>query len=242
MRRYQTKRGPEQSFEEAGPDLLRTREHALDHVGKWLPKLRPRVRYLGRRIAANGHAYPWREIGGRHHALEWLEDALAVIGDRAVAQLAREPKGHGRGGPEVVAVCRAREITVPDLDNATPAVEIANALYATAFPSSLFAGAFVCKQISGTGDWSDHAWGDALDRTEGPSAPNDAMTDWAARMAAGGDLTAAQILGSSNGRVVEARWRIIGAWRLLPSSASSSHLWHNHLSCREHTGVPPCAR
>jgi len=234
MRRYQVK-AESREWTDPGPDLLRARAGA---VAAATGLLKWRRVYVGRRLRANGGGAEWRELGGKRAVREWLETALATMRDGDRAQI-----GERRWeAVEIRAVVRAREVPVVELENATPAVEITNGLVETAFPGSLFAGAFVCKRVSGSSSWSAHAWGDALDRTSSATAPNDAITDWSARMARAGELPVVQILGSRSGVVVEARERLIGSWSLKPSSASDSHLWHVHYSAGWHTGIPPCAR
>jgi hypothetical protein len=235
MRRFQV-RAHEKEWTDRGPDLLRTREGAGRAVGDLLER---RTAYVGRVVHRNESAAPWVEIGRRAKALKWLDQALegAHAGDRILI-------GCRKWGetPDIRAVVRVTEVPCEHLDGATPGTELVDALYKAAFPTSKFAGAYVCKQIEGTSQWSDHAWGDAIDRTSSPTAPNDALTDWGARMAADGAMPVAYLLGSQNGKVVQAEKRLIGSWKLKPSTAASSHLWHVHVSIVKHTGTPPCAR
>jgi hypothetical protein len=234
MRRFQVANGVK-AWTDEGPDLLRARPRAVHAAGKLLAW---REKYVGRVLHASTKGEPWDELGSRRKALKWLDAALegAHAGDRVQIGIQRW------SDVEVRAVVRTTEVTITHLEGATPDTEIVNALYQSAFPKSLFAGAYVCKEIEGTSDYSDHAWGDAVDRTATDGAPNDAMTDWGARMAADKNMTVAYILGSRNGDVVQADKRLVGNWRLRPSDASSSHLWHVHTSIRKHTGTPPCAR
>jgi hypothetical protein len=239
MRRYQVALEGK-DWDSRGPDLLRRRENAVDAT---LELCRDRREtWVGRVIRTKAAGVEWQTIGKRRRLEAWLSDALesAPAGSRIQV-------GFRRWDDVVVrAVVRTREVEIAELVGANAGVEITNALLAAAFPTSIFAGGFVCKQIDGSSSWSDHAWGDAGDRTQNePKAPNDALTDWLARMAATGNVPiapAGYLLGSKDGRVVEAKRRVVGSWALTPSSASSSHLWHVHYSTRDHNGArPPCA-
>lgn len=235
MRRFQVK-AEQKAWGDPGPDLLRTRDRAHRALRKLL---KARLRYVGRVNHGGAGGEAWADIGRKRAALRWADAAMegAHPGDR-IAIGTR----HWGEDVEVRAVVRTTEVVIEHLPGATPDTEIVNALMTTAFPASLYAGAYVCKEIEGTNDYSDHAWGDAVDRTSSAKAPNDAMTDWAARMAADRDMTVAYLIGSKAGDVVEAEKSLFGSWRLRPSDAAPSHLWHVHISIRKHSGTPPCAR
>jgi hypothetical protein len=238
MRRYQVA-AEGKDWDDRGPDLLRRRENAVEATLE-LCRSR-RETWVGRVIRTKAAGVEWQEIGKRRRLEAWLSDALAVAPAGARVQV-----GFRRWDDVVIrAVVRTREVEVAELVGANPGVELVNALLEAAFPTSIFAGGFVCKRIDGSLSWSDHAWGDAGDRTQNePKAPNDAITDWLARMAATGNapLSAGYLLGSKDGKVVRAERRLVGSWTLKPSSASSSHLWHVHYSTRDHGGArPPCA-
>lgn len=240
MRRFQVK-AAEKDWTDRGPDLLRKPASA---VAQAVSVLKRGVVYEARILHQNNDPpATWKVVGKRARVAPWLDAALAVLhaGDRV--QLADERDGKR----EVRVTVRATAIELVHLNEATAAAELFNALIATAFPGSIFSGCFACKDAEEhSPPWpgvtpSDHAWGDAIDRTSSPSAPNDVMTDWAARMAADGAFTCAYILGSKQGTVVAAERRLFGSWALKPTNASSSHLWHVHTSIRRHTGMPPCA-
>lgn len=237
IRRYRT-RAADQTWTAAGPDLLRRRDTARAAAVALLPLTAGRGGVFVGRAVRDDPEVPWREIGERRSQVDrWLGPRLEVleVGARVQIGIRRWEAVEAR------AVVRCDAVKVDDLTNATAGAELTNALIEAQFPASLFAGCYACRRVSGSSSWSDHAWGDAIDRTAADGAPNDATTEWVARMAAAGELPAAQILGSRSGRVVEARRRLIGSWKLLPSSASTSHLWHVHVSIREHSGTPPCA-
>jgi hypothetical protein len=234
MRRYQA-RAKQKTWVEAGPDLLRKLEGAVGAVADLLPR---RADFVGR-VTRGENEGEWQPLGKRRRNVEeWLREALPTLppGNGLVAVGVRKWATN-----DIRAVVRSREVRVEALAGATTAAEVTNALLAEAPVESIFAGAFVCKQIDGSTSYSDHAWGDAVDRTTHTPGDNDALTSWAARMAKARELPVSQILGSQGGHVVEARRRVFGNWALNGSSASSSHLWHVHVSCREHDGIPPCA-
>jgi len=163
---------------------------------------------------------------------------LPTLGNGQLGQIG---KGTKKLEPaDVKVVVRGANVSVPDLYNATGAAEQLYGLARYRFADVRLGGAYVCKRISGTVSWSDHAWGDAVDLTEAVSGSptNDQITDWVVRMAREDLIVAANILGSQRGRVVSAS---APTFVVEPSSADASHKWHTHVSCHEHSGVPPCA-
>lgn len=240
MRRFQVK-AADKEWTDPGPDLLRKADSAVRQATSILKR---GVVYEARILhGKNDPPAVWKVIGKRARVRSWLSTAIAVLhaGDRI--QLADERDGKR----EVRVTLRSTAVEVEHLNEATAGAELFNALIATAFPGSIYSGCFACKDAQEhSPPWpgvtpSDHAWGDAIDRTSSPSAPNDAMTDWAARMARDGAFECAYILGSKEGTVVASERRLIGSWSLKPTNASSSHLWHVHTSIHRHSGMPPCA-
>jgi len=233
MRRYRIKSEAKSYTDTTGPDLLRTRENAISQARRALPRRGP---FSGRKGKLGGGWWPWQELGSRRQALRWLEHALPTLkgGQQLQVAVGKDPR--------VVASARAEEIDVPDLPTATSAAELAWALFRHQFPSARFGGAFTCKRLNGSTSpsvpFSDHAWGDAVDVTQAREGDNDRFFDWGRRMAIEHLTPASYIVGSRNGSVVSARspsWKVV-------AGGSSTHLWHTHQSCRQHSGTPPCAR
>jgi len=216
LTRYQT-RGPSKSWHQSGPDLLRTLDSALDHLNR----LERHPRYTSRRLR-DGTWGEWRPLPKT--GLGPLIHDLTDDGTLKIAGADKEATGY----------VLARVIPVTDYPGATPLAETTNALMRAAFPTTAFAGIFVCKITAGTSSWSDHAWGDAVDRSGGDTA---ALFSWCVRMARAGLLGVELIIGPIRGVVHEAsvpRFTMV-------VGGDSSHLWHVHASCRQHDGTPPCA-
>ncbi len=240
LRRYQV-RMPQKPWDVPGPDLLRTRASAVVQVTELLPRA---GRLAVRKRRGPGAWSDWR-VAVRAELLEELPSLLVSLDGGQLLQLAAPS-----GSPIDVAV-RAEEVKVVDLPGATARAEVCSALVHHRFPSVRHAGAFACKQygsvpgapvIGGRG-WSMHAWGDATDETENPAAgvANDDVTDWSVRMAREDLMPAVQVIGSLAGAEVVAA---PPGWRLGPyddTPAVGTHLWHVHITCAWHTGVPPCA-
>lgn len=237
MKRYQV-RANEKQWGDKGPDLLRKADDAVSRTVALLPT--GAGPWFGRKSRSTGGYWPWQHIGARAAVALWLEEKLPTLSNRQTVQIGHE--GHPR------AVIRAREFEVPDLSQATGRAEVTNALVREAFGNAVeFAGCFACKDVENNSPPrpgikpSDHAWGDAVDETPKPAQlSNDDLTDWCIRMANTGNLPVEQILGSSSGRVVNSQ--VMQQWQVREGGADSSHLWHIHMSCRIHTGVPPCAQ
>lgn len=225
----------QKSWTDPGPDLLRTRPNAIAQV---LSLLSGRGHWWWRKQRTSGDWYDWRRIGDRKAVAAWLQDSLLTLNDGQFGQLGL---GTARESPASVrVVIRGCGIPIPDLTGATGKAELAHGLTRYRFPDVLFGGSFVCKRISGSSSWSDHAWGDAVDWTENPSAGvrNDDIFDWELRMASEGLTPLELLIGSRDGTVVSAE---APSWNVVTGGASS-HEWHTHGSCVRHTGVPPCAR
>ena len=174
----------------------------------------------------------WTFVKNRRGLRRWLRQTLDVLCDDATAQIANEAKN-------VRVLIRSQRFDVLGLTSATADAEVAWSLVRQRFPRVRFGGCFVCKRISGSYSWSDHAWGDAVDATENTTAGvrNDDVFDWVLRMAKERLLPAELIIGSRNGRVVSAEapyWNVV-------AGGDKSHLWHVHISCTRHSGTPPCA-
>jgi hypothetical protein len=240
MQRYQV-RTKEKTWDVPGPDLLRTRPNAIIQAVDLLKIKGP---WYWRKLRPDGEWFEWRLIGDREEVAVWLKDSLQGLDDGQLSQLGRKVKlGKGNGDIEPEVVLRGRNVPIPDLVSATPRAEMTHGLVRARFPDIRFAGCFVCKRYNDSQDpsvgFSDHAWGDAVDETENQAAGirNDDVTDWCVRMAREDLIPIEQIIGSVNGVVTTFEAPGFGAVRGGPSS----HTWHVHISCVQHTGTPPCA-
>jgi hypothetical protein len=238
MDRYQVRAGFK-DWGDAGPDLLRTRANAVEHVREILSEGRT---WSWRKRRANGQWSEIREVGDEAAVTSFLGDALPTLSDGQVLQI-------GDSEPfKEVAIVRARSVPVPDLSSASPLSEIAHALVQYAFPDNRFSGSFVCKQeghspgdpiVPGV-DWSDHAFGDAVDHSpdEDGKPSNDELFDWTRRMLREDQMPGAFLIGSQAGGVVTTT-RANG-WKV-EQRGTDSHKTHNHLSLVDHAGDPrPC--
>lgn len=215
MKRYQV-RADGKLWTAHGPDLLRDLDSARKQVGE-----------LGTPIATSRrqHDGTWSEPRNLRHGDLARRVASLRDGDVLRVEDRRAPFAYVRG----------RELAVPQYLGATPAAETVNSLMAAFDPASEFAGIFVCKGIAGTSSYSDHAWGDAVDRSNGH---NDALFDWVVRMASEGLMEVAYAIGSRDGKVVSAS---SPTYKVEPGGGDDTHLWHVHVSVVKHSGRPPCA-
>ena len=240
MRRWQVKGNPSKAWGDKGPDLLRTKANASAAIKRDLGD--KGTGWYARVNLRDGFG-PWQGPVDRAELLEAFDDWAP--GDLAIAQYGRK-QGDG-SGYDVAGVVRCRVIAVKDHAGTTADTDKVIALCEAAYPQGAFGGGAVCKQISGSSSWSQHAYGRAYDHSA--YAANDALTDWALRMArenAEGDvlLPVNQILGSQGGRVGNASAPFVGPWAWRQGGVDSSHLWHGHFSTgkTQGTGVPPCAK
>ena len=182
MDRYQVRAGHKE-WGDPGPDLLRTRANAVEQVRQILPEGRT---WSWRKRRANGRWSEIREVGDEPAVASFLGDALPTLSDGQVLQI-------GDGEPfKEAAIARGCAVPVPDLSSASPLAETAHAIVQYVFPDSRFTGSFACKQegrhpgdpiVVGL-DWSDHAFGDAVDHSpdEDGKPSNDELFDWTHRM------------------------------------------------------------
>ncbi len=241
MQRYQVRQHSKE-WNDKGPDLLHTRRSAIERTVDLLGDAGP---WHWRKRGTGGAWMPWRKLGDRQAVGVWLEEALPGFNDGQMGQLAR-PSGANLM-VQTVAI-RAAQVAVPDLANATGRAEITHGLVRHAFGDIRFAGCSVCKRYGGSTDprvgFSDHAWGDAVDESENKPAGvhNDDVTDWCLRMAIERLLPVEQVIGSRNGHEVEASAPDFHVGPYDDTPTAGTHLWHVHLSCRRHEGIPPCWR
>jgi len=212
------------TFASAGPDLLRTRANARrqlsadmgqEHFG-WYFRLE------------DGK---WSDKVSKNDALlrfdTWKSKLDLVFG--------REDSKTKKVVPKIIT--RREDVSLIPTPDCSAKVILGRSLIEHQYPRVQFAGGYVYKQIAGSSSWSDHAWGDAIDMTENPPEPtNDETFDWTTRMAASGNMDYDYALGSRKGRVVQSS---APDFKVVPSSAASSHLWHVHISFVDHHGQRP---
>lgn len=221
MLRYRVRSGAK-TFRDPGPDLLRTRPNARRQV---------------RSVLGDRKGGWFTRVDGREDG-EWKgpmskADAVAKF-DAWKAPLGEFLFGQKDGRKiEAQAVCRVENVRELEVPNCSQGVSTNWSLAKHQFPDCVFAGGYVYKQILGTNEWSDHAWGDAVDETP---KDNDALFDWNTRMARSGNMDYDYLLGSRKGKVVQSS---APDFDVEPSSAASSHLWHNHMSVIDHDGRKP---
>ena len=247
MRRWQEKDNPEKDWGEKGPDLLRTKPNARArikseleaHSGGWMVRVA---------IGDNG----WEKWTGPHERADILD---AFDGwkppDKSRAQWGRKTDD---GKVDAKGSIRARVFDVKSHSGCSDHTDRVIALMETAFPAGAFGGAYVCKQVSGSSTWSQHAYGKAYDHSAYDA--NDRATDWALRMARENRMRdgeedivfpAWQILGSKDGNAGNASngdgdW--IGDFPWERGGVDDSHEWHVHISSGKSkaTGTPSCAQ
>lgn len=232
MDRYMVK-PKAKDWTDKGPDLLRTQANAVGQIKTMLGS----GTWYWRKQSTAGSWYGWRKVGPAADMVRWCADALPTLGDGQLAQIGRGSKTTDPADAKIVV--RGCGVAVPDLYNATGGAEVAHGLVRYRFPNVLFGGCFVCKRISGSSSWSDHAWGDAVDWTENPHAGlmAEEIFDWLLRMAREDLVVMAQLIGPIRGVVYTAEGPQWGPVR----GGDSSHTWHVHGSIRQHSGFPPCA-
>ena len=220
MNRFRV-RGDGQPWTLNGPDLLRTRENATKRV---------------RALVGEPDKLKEPEVNGE-----------AVRGKGEVMDRFEEwrPKSKGdifrvteirRGERAVSAIVRFEPVPIIDLRNCSPKTIENHSLLEYQFPGVVHSGGYLFRQISGSSEWSDHAWGTATDDSQSATTPNDRVTDWCARMARAGLMDFDHLYGSRDGKVV----RVVAPdFDIEPSSAAASHLWHVHISYTDHDGRKP---
>ena len=244
MLRFQLRKNLDKDWSDPGPDLLRTRANA-----KRGDKGRPRRAGAGwyvRTKAADADAWKaWTGPHDRADVLEAFQDWSPK--DKTVAQWGRKPNADAK--PEAKGAVRVRVVDVPHRSGCTDATDKTVAILEAGFPPGVYGGTMVCKQISGSSSWSQHAFGSAYDHS--CYEKNDEGTDYAVRLARENrpddiQLPVWQIIGSKDGKVGVADngdgdW--IGDFAWSWGGADSSHEWHIHVSTGsgKKSGTPSCA-
>jgi hypothetical protein len=240
--RFQTKSNPSKEWKDPGPDLLRTRKNAKARIKDDLAEYGAGW-YVRIKVGEN----PWKAWTGPHERAEIL-DAFQDWNpkDQTYAQWGRKPAD---GKVEAKGAVRARVIDVPHRSGCTENTDKVVAILEAGFPAGVYGGTMVCKQISGSSSWSQHAYGRAYDHS--CYEKNDAGTDYAIRLARENreddiQLPVWQILGSRDGRAGVADngdgdW--IGDFGWSFGGCDSSHEWHIHVSTGKSkaSGTPSCA-
>lgn len=115
------------------------------------------------------------------------------------------------------------------------AIKTIHVAYFKRFPDDESWGVFNCRPIAGSSSWSQHAWGNAEDFSDGGVASEEAEAWFFANRT---KLPIAELIGR---RKIWSKARATEGWRSLSSSANQ-HLDHWHVSGDElQTGTPPCA-
>jgi hypothetical protein len=209
-----------------GPDLLRTKDDARRQLSSILGP----AEELNRVYVKVGDG-KWRSVTGKGSALDRFDDWTGAGTTFMVSE-----KIDDRYEPR--AVVQHESVRVIPLDNCSPNTSWVWSLIKHQFPQIEFGGGYVWKQVSGSTSWSDHAWGTAVDAVSDPEhgVRNDDVMDWVARMGAGRHMDYDYALGSRRGVVVKA---VAPGFVIEPSTASTSHLWHVHVSETDHDGRRP---
>lgn len=218
-------RTPHKTFDDPGPDLLRTRSNARQRV---------------KAIMADRHG-GWslvqvREDNTRKDQSKEMSkaDALDAFGRWAQVPTPGLLLLHS-GEPAVVVMWEA--VAEIPTASSSPDTVLTRSLIEHQFPRIRYAGGYVYRTVKDSASWSDHAWGTAIDETENPPDPtNDETLDWLSRMGKARCLDFDYALGSRDGEVVVAA---APDYDVEPSTAADSHLWHNHISIVDHDGRKP---
>lgn len=228
INRYRFKAAPK-NWTDPGPDLLRPEANARQMLSAALGNKLLDGWYVrkNRNVVKGKWNGPLRRFEVMELFDSWGTQTVEFI-------VGREKPGKG---PEALYVVRREVVKIDSISNCSPGTSLVHSLIHKQFPRIKLSGAYVYKQISGSSSWSDHAWGTAIDETESPPQPtNDETLDWVSRMGQSGLMDYDYALGSRNGRVVQAS---APDFRVVSSSASSSHLWHVHISIVDHNGAKP---
>lgn len=238
IERFRVRAG-HRTFNDRGPDLLRPKDNARRALlGMLEPGLK--VEFATRFEKRDGSFTDWDPVRNaqtdRRMVLSRFDTWAKGAGRDDIFQVGAKQNG----GYDPIAVVRFESVPLLAEGDLHRGAKELHALVQYQFPPAIFAGGFVCKQ-SAPGVWSDHAFHDAVDETQntGAGVTNDEVTDWLARMGRARCVDYDYALGSRDGKVV-----IVSApdYELELSGASSSHLWHVHISDIDHNGArPPCA-
>lgn len=224
MDNYFRVRVPDKVWTDPGPDLLRPAANARRQIASLIKEPNG---WQVRRQRKDGTYSDWSRSLKKSEALNkfdlWRPDGPEVM-----------HFAWRRGSETVVRVIvRKEEIKYLRQGNTSNRVNVINSLINHQFPDTTFSGGFVCKN-SAPGYTSDHAWKDALDRTEGNSTTNDELFDWSVRMSTNGCWEVDQILGSRKGQVANSE---TPSYEINAGGADNTHMWHCHYSVVNHHGA-----
>jgi hypothetical protein len=230
LKRYQVK-AESKDWGDKGPDLLRMKDNARRQLKNNLGD-----KTQGWHVRTEAPDGTWRDWDGPMSKADALErfDGWSPGDDGQRIQYGRKQNEKIEPAHSV----RFEKVKDLELAGCTEATEKAHSLVQHAFPAAIFAGGYVCKTYNNdpNADWSDHAWGTAVDETENPpAAKNEAVGDWCARMCSSGNMEADYIL-SSRGGVAGGYYAPDWDW---DPGAADSHEWHTHLSIVDHDGKDP---
>lgn len=228
VRRFQV-RPAAQDWADPGADLLRQDDNALAALSGMMGHTGTKD-WRWRRTKLDGTFTSWSKPMGKVLVLETFSKWDAA--DGSVFQV-----GRGKSQVRMRAAARTEIVRLADRD-IDPGATLLSALIHHRFPGIDFTGGAVCKTISGYPyDWSDHSWRDAIDEGSAvDGVSNDAVFDWVVRMARANCTAFAYAIGSRNGSVVSAS---SPDFSIGVSRASSTHLWHVHVSIVDHGGARP---
>lgn len=229
VERYQVK-AAFKDWNDPGPDLLRK---DLNAVRALRSLIGPRADGLYLRRKDGDDTTDWVGPRTKGEVMDVFRH-WQTNGDRPEFVVAT--KDNGTFDP--FAQVRKRIVPLLPMDHCTQETIVMHSLVHARFPDVIHSGGFLYRQIDGSTAWSDHAWGTATDESKNDAAgqTNDETFDWLVRMAQSGNMDYDYALGSSNGNVVQCS---APDYRVEPSSAASSHLWHCHISQVDHDGRKP---
>jgi hypothetical protein len=169
---------------------------------------------------------PWRAATRAQvltRVTTWMRDPFEVF------QVAKG-KDH-----ELLAVVKHERVAFMDLAHCSRETSVLWSLVHHQFPQVILSGAFFFRQVANSDDWSDHAWGTAID-TSPRGMTNDELFDWVVRTCRERIVDADYIIGSIDGKVRSAS---APGFDIVPSGAAVSHTWHVHTSVVDHDGAKP---
>lgn len=232
MLRYRVRHGS-QTYAQLSPSLLRKPANARKTLAGMMDP-GALVSFATRVEREDGTFSDWRPAATRAEVMARFDRQIAER-HRDQFQVGRQRDGEYR----VVAAVREEVVPVlrDGMEHCSEATIHLHSLVHYQFPKVVHSGDFMFRTISGTAnEYSDHAWGTAIDESPRDGMPNDVLFVWLVRMFQTGNADADYVLGSINGVVKSAS---APDWDIQNSSAAASHTWHNHVSVVDHDGARP---
>lgn len=224
---YYRVRAGHKAWTDKGPDLLRPPANAKQAL---------------RGIIADHDGLQTRFSKDRDAWTDWNRANKSKVLDRLTAWMHDRDGSFqvGVAGPgdkvEVVAVVKFERVPYIDLPHCSRSTSVDWSLTSYHFGKNVvLSGAFYYRQIAGSTDWSDHAWGTATDNSP-KGISNDTLFDWKVRMYRERCMDCDYVLGSLKGEVKSAS---APDFDIRPSGAAVSHTWHVHSSIVDHDGAKP---